>query len=82
MLDNYYSSYQVYVLRLWRDGPNVPWRAALECARTGERHPFAGLTDLFAFLVAETHVADSTALLIEDTEHRRKVKQNDDSFQA
>ena len=46
--------YRAYVLRLWRDGPAAPWRAVLECARTGERHAFACLVDLYAFLDAET----------------------------
>ncbi len=54
MLDNPSSPYLVYVLRLWRDGPDAPWRAALECSRTGERFPFASLADLFAFLQTET----------------------------
>ncbi len=46
--------YMAYVLRLWRNGDTTPWRAALECARTGERHAFATLADLVAFLEAET----------------------------
>ena len=54
MLDKQGALYQVYVLRLWRDGPGAPWRAALECSRTGERFPFADLPALFAFLESET----------------------------
>jgi hypothetical protein len=46
------DGYQAYLLRLWR----VPsqgrwqWRASLESPHTRERHAFAGLEQLFAFL--------------------------------
>ncbi len=61
MLDNPSFSYQVYVLRLWRDGPGAPWRAALENSRTGERFPFASLSALFAFLESETQASQMAA---------------------
>ena len=54
MNDNYRSNYMTYVLRLWQDGDDAPWRASLECARTGERHSFVDLSALFAFLKLET----------------------------
>ena len=45
--------YRAYLLRLWlaegEDGQPV-WRAALEDARTGERHGFADLARLCVFL--------------------------------
>jgi hypothetical protein len=50
----YRSNYLSYVLRLWRDDEDVPWRASLECARTGERQSFADLSALFAFLDGKT----------------------------
>ena len=49
--------YRVYLLRLWQaegDDGRLTWRAALEDARTGERHGFADLAGLFAFLEAQT----------------------------
>jgi len=49
--------YRAYLLRLWRtdDERGSPvWRAALEDARTGERHGFADLARLCAFLEAQT----------------------------
>ena len=53
--------YRVYLLRLWQaqsqDGRLV-WRAALEDARTGERHAFADLARLGAFLEAQTTSGD------------------------
>ena len=49
--------YRAYLLRLWQsegeDGRPV-WRAALEDARTGDRHGFADLARLYAFLEAQT----------------------------
>ena len=49
--------YRAYLLRLWQadgdDGRPV-WRAALEDARTCERHGFADLSRLCAFLEAQT----------------------------
>jgi hypothetical protein len=48
--------YLAYLLRLWRvndDGKPV-WRASLESPHTGERHGFANLEMLFAFLEEKT----------------------------
>ena len=48
--------YLAYLLRLWRvsdDGKPV-WRASLENPHTGERHGFANLELLFAFLEEKT----------------------------
>jgi len=48
--------YLAYLLRLWRvndDGKPV-WRASLESPHTGERHGFANLELLFAFLEEKT----------------------------
>jgi hypothetical protein len=48
--------YMAYLLRLWQaqedEGPR--WRASLECAGTAERHTFATLEALFAFLDEKT----------------------------
>jgi hypothetical protein len=48
--------YLAYLLRLWRvsdDGKPV-WRASVENPHTGERHGFASLELLFAFLEEKT----------------------------
>jgi len=44
--------YRAYLLRLWQTGEDetAAWRALLEDPRTGERHGFADLNSLFAFL--------------------------------
>lgn len=51
--------YRVYLLRLWQaegeDGRPV-WRAALEDVRTDERHGFADLAQLCAFLKEQTAI--------------------------
>jgi hypothetical protein len=48
--------YRVYLLRVWQadDNGRLVWRAALEDARTGERHGFANLARLYAFLEQQT----------------------------
>jgi hypothetical protein len=48
--------YLAYLLRLWRvnDDGKAVWRASLESPHTGERHGFANLERLFAFLEEKT----------------------------
>lgn len=72
MSDRQAHPYMAYVLRVWRDGPAAPWRAVLVCARTGDRHAFAELADLFAFLEAETDEGGRTAASLEGTGHQGK----------
>ena len=48
--------YFAYMLRLWQvssDGEPI-WRTSLESPHTGERHGFANLESLFAFLEEKT----------------------------
>jgi hypothetical protein len=50
--------YCVYVLRFWEERSQYPdrpgvWRFSLEVPRTGERHGFASLEALVAFLRAQ-----------------------------
>jgi len=45
---------QSYLLRLWRSGPDGQWRASLHAVQTGERHMFADLESLLAFLVEQS----------------------------
>ena len=74
MLSN--NGYKAYVLRLWSDGPDGPWRAVLDCARTGAHYPFATVVDLVAFLESETEAPQSLppTLMDEDTGDSGKVK--------
>lgn len=48
------SHYQSYLLRLWRDGAQGPWQASLQHTASGERHTFADLAGLLAFLQTQT----------------------------
>lgn len=43
-----------YLLRLWRDGSKEAWRASLQSVQTGERHMFADLESLSAFLLEQS----------------------------
>jgi hypothetical protein len=43
-------SYQSYLLRVWREAPEGPWRASLENATSGEKRAFAQLEDLIDYL--------------------------------
>ena len=53
------TDYLAYLLRLWRmQGAGAAgWRASLADPDSGERHGFASLDDLFAFLKRRTGVA-------------------------
>ena len=42
-----------YLLRLWRSGVDGSWRASLQVVQTGERHMFADLGSLLAFLIEQ-----------------------------
>jgi hypothetical protein len=44
------SRYQAYLLRLWREGPGAPWRAALEVPSGEATFRFGTVGALFAFL--------------------------------
>lgn len=46
--------YVAYLLRLWRENPNTPWRATLENPTTAERISFAELSNLISFLEEQT----------------------------
>ncbi|MBV7333693.1 hypothetical protein KFU94_36760 [Chloroflexi bacterium TSY] len=47
-------SYRAYLVRLWQDEPDKPWRASAQSVQSGEVVRFASLQALFAFLETET----------------------------
>jgi len=58
------ADYHSYLLRLWRDGANHPWRASLHCSATGEKFAFADLLSLFAFLLEQAATDGNTQELV------------------
>jgi len=51
------DGHQSYLLRLWRSGADSGWRASLQSVQSGERHMFADLDSLLAFLVEQSQAA-------------------------
>jgi hypothetical protein len=49
------SQYQSYLMRLWRTDKERTWRVMLECVDTHERHGFADIESLYAFLCEQTN---------------------------
>ena len=45
------TCHRVYLLSLWRETPNAPWRAALRPAGSEQRIGFADLAALVLFLL-------------------------------
>ncbi len=48
------AGYQAYLVRLWQESPQGPWRALVKDARTGDEVRFATLEPLFLFLHGRT----------------------------
>ena len=47
------GTYHAYLVRLWQEHPQAPWRASAQSVETGETMHFADLGQLFAFLQAQ-----------------------------
>lgn len=50
--------YHAYVLRQWRESEDGPWRYSLQLAECGERHGFASLAQLVAYLQQRADAPD------------------------
>lgn len=50
---------QSYLLRLWREDAQSPWRASLQNVVTNERFGFADLQSLFRFVQAQTSMSEN-----------------------
>jgi hypothetical protein len=46
--------YIAYLVRLWQDNQQGPWRASAQSVQTGEKVLFASPAELFAFLEGQT----------------------------
>ena len=51
------SHYRAYLVRLWRDNAEEPWRASAQSVQSGGLVRFATLQELFVFL--EIHSEDA-----------------------
>ncbi|MGD8464674.1 MAG: hypothetical protein PVI09_12485 [Anaerolineae bacterium] len=58
--------YRTYMVRLWRAAPGDPWRCQVNCLGTGQERRFAGLVELFEFLVADVTSAEGEIQRQED----------------
>ncbi|MBX3015643.1 MAG: hypothetical protein KF832_29240 [Caldilineaceae bacterium] len=55
------KTYQAYLLRLWRDGADGPWRASLQSTKESRTQLFADVSSLIAFLEAQTGTSETAA---------------------
>jgi hypothetical protein len=46
--------YHAYLVRLWQDGPDSPWRALTRNCANDEERRFATVEELFLFLHQQT----------------------------
>jgi hypothetical protein len=53
-IENAHPHYRAYLVRLWRDDAQEPWRASAQSVQSGELVRFATLQELFAFLEMHT----------------------------
>jgi hypothetical protein len=49
-----HSAYRAYLVRLWQDSAEGPWRALARDAESGEEHRFVTTEQLFLFLHRQT----------------------------
>lgn len=42
--------YQSFLLRLWKETPELPWRYQVHCVSTGDEYRFSELDQVIAFL--------------------------------
>ncbi|MCB0099622.1 MAG: hypothetical protein KDE46_28005, partial [Caldilineaceae bacterium] len=54
--------YRAYLVRLWQEAPDTPWRASVQSVQSGEIVRFGSLPALFAFFEERTGgIQQSTA---------------------
>lgn len=47
------QTYKAFMIRLWQDDENAPWRASVQMVRTGETIHFASVLELIGFVRAQ-----------------------------
>jgi|688.fasta_scaffold195722_2 hypothetical protein len=61
------SGYHSFLLRLWQEEADTPWRASLQNVQTGAVVRFASLDALIAFLQEQAIDTASTAVSVDDS---------------
>lgn len=56
--------YQSYLLRIWKEGPDLDWRASVQEIASGETRHFASLDGLLEFLHCQTEARVSPPRLL------------------
>ena len=51
--------YAAYMVRLWQDTPDGPWRASAQSVHSGEVKRFGTIQELFAFILTESRSSES-----------------------
>jgi hypothetical protein len=64
------SRYHAYMVRMWQDSPQAPWRASTHCVQTGEKQVFADLDALFTFLQGQTVSSSGNDLMFTSSAER------------
>ncbi len=64
--------YHAYLLRLWREGAQKPWRAELVSPHTGAKQHFATHGQLLAYL--ETLASQPQETDVDSEQSRRRAK--------
>jgi hypothetical protein len=54
-----HDNYHAFLVRLWRDSSQAPWRASLQDAVTGQRQAFSGIEGLIGFLLNQVDQPDT-----------------------
>ena len=67
--------HKVYLLSLWREKPNAPWRAALRLAGSEERIGFADLDGLVLFLLRLDERGDHPLVRLDNASQSHAPKQ-------
>lgn len=66
------KKYIAYLLRLWQDNSEAPWRAMLQNSNTGEKINFASVEALHAYLSEKTILWQTAKELNAQNKNRRK----------
>lgn len=66
--DTIYYIYNAYMLRIWQETPNAPWRASLQSTSNNERIGFLDLQSLFVYLEQQAKPQKAPKSLHTDTD--------------